>query len=237
MFALLLALAPSGLGASPRELVIEWIPPAGASLGYRAYVGNEPSLYRQIVDLGVVPIDLDGIGRATLTLDSTLEYYIAVSAYNDAGESELSNEKRVAASACDPSACDDAQQCTADDCGPNGCTHAAVPDGTFCSAGSNSYGMCFSGACMPAQCTEASHCDDGNVCNGAESCSPLGVCGAGTPIACGRPSQCSVPVCDPAYGGCRAVPRADGTPCDDRRRSTINDVCRAGTCRGTRVRK
>jgi len=231
-----LALAPSGLGAAPRDLVLEWIPPAGASLGYRAYVGNAPSLYRQIIDLGVVPIDVDGIGRATLTLDSSLDYYIAVSAYNGVGESPLSNEKHVAASLCDPSYCDDALQCTADDCGPNGCTHTPVPDGTFCSAGSNAYGMCFSGACMPAQCTQSSHCDDGNVCNGAESCSPLGVCGAGTPLRCGPPGQCEVPTCDPVYGRCREVFMPDGTRCNDGRNSTSNDRCKAGRCRGTRIR-
>jgi hypothetical protein len=204
--------------------------------GYRVHLGSAPSLYNQILDLGVVPIDPDGIGRATLTLDSTTSYYIALTAYNGVGESPPSNEINVAASACDPSACNDARECTADDCGPNGCSHTPVPDGTFCTPSTSAYGMCFSGVCQPAQCTETSHCDDGNVCNGSESCSPLGVCGAGTPLACGAPTQCAVPSCSAAAGGCVQNPRPNGTACNDGRRYTTNDQCVNGVCRGTRVR-
>jgi hypothetical protein len=205
--------------------------------GYHAHVGGAPSLYSQILDLGTVPIDPDGIGRATLTLDAASDYYITLSAYNGAGESPLSNEIKVAASACDPSACSDGQECTADDCGPAGCTHTAVPDGTFCTPSSSAYGMCFSGACQPAQCTQTSHCDDGNVCNGAESCSPLGVCTAGTPLKCGAPTQCAVPSCSPSAGGCVMNPKPDGTACNDGKRFTINDRCVSGVCKGTRARR
>lgn len=231
-----IALAPAWIGAGPRDYVLQWVPPSGVVEGYRVRLGGAPSLYQQIIDLGVVPVDPDGIGRATLTLDSASAYYIALTAYNSAGESPLSNEIAVAASACDPSACSDAQECTADDCGPNGCTHTPLPDGSFCTPSANAYGMCFAGACQPAQCTQTSHCDDGNVCNGAESCSPLGVCGAGTPLDCGAPTQCAVPSCDARAGGCVKVPRADGTACNDGRRYTINDQCVSGVCRGTRVR-
>ena len=233
--AALLALPASLLEASPRDYVLQWLPPAGAVGGYRVRLGTQPSLYDQILDLGVVPIDPDGIGRATLRLDSASDYYVALTAYNDAGESPRSNEIRVAASLCDPSFCDDAQECTADDCGPGGCTHTALPDGTFCTASAGGYGMCFAGACQPSQCTQSEHCDDGNVCNGAESCSPLGVCTSGKRLRCGKPSQCAVPSCDPVVG-CRAIPRANGTRCNDERRWTTNDVCTDGVCRGTRIR-
>jgi hypothetical protein len=237
LLAALVTLAPADLVASPRDYVLQWIPPAGGADGYRVHLGGRPSLYSQILDLGLVPIDIDGIGRATLTLDSATDYYVALTAYNGAGESPLSNEIAVAASACDPRYCDDAQECTADDCGANGCTHTALPDGTFCSASSSSYGMCFAGACQPAQCTQASHCDDGDLCNGAESCSPLGVCGAGTPVRCGAPSQCAVPTCDPSSGGCREIARPDGTLCNDGKRWTTGDQCVGGVCRGTRIRR
>jgi hypothetical protein len=233
--AALVALVPASLAAGPRDYVLQWVPPSGVVDGYRVHLGGAPSLYSQIIDLGVVPIDSDGIGRATLTLDSAVNYYIALSAYNAIGTSPRSNEIVVAASACDPRYCDDAQECTADDCGPSGCTHAPIPDGTFCSAGAGSYGMCFSGACQPAQCTQASHCDDGNLCNGAESCSPLGVCGGGTPVRCGAPAQCSVPTCDPTSGGCREIARRDGTLCNDGKRWTTGDKCVRGVCRGTRI--
>jgi hypothetical protein len=228
---------PTNITAAARDYVLQWRPPSGVIDGYRVHLGNNPSLYSQLLDLGVVPIDPDGIGRATLTLDSASDYYIALTAYNGVGESPPSNEIRVAASACDPRYCDDAQQCTADDCGPSGCTHVPLPDGTFCSASGSAYGMCMAGACRAAQCTEASHCDDGNVCNGTESCSATGSCSAGAPVSCGAPKQCSVPTCDPSYGGCREIPRADGTLCNDGRRYTINDQCVQGVCRGTRVRR
>lgn len=231
------AFSPANLSAGARDYVLQWVPPSGVVDGYRVLLGSGPSLYTQLLDLGVVPIDPDGIGRATLRLDSGSDYYIALSAYNGAGESALSNEIRVAASACDPRYCDDAQQCTADDCGPSGCTHTALPDGTFCSASGSSYGMCMAGACRAAQCTDSSHCSDGNLCNGAESCSATGSCVAGAPVRCGAPSQCAVPTCDPSAGGCRAIARPDGTVCNDGRRNTRNDQCTRGVCRGHRIRK
>jgi len=232
----LLTLAPANLVAGSRDYVLEWLPPAGSVDGYRVHLGGRPSLYDQILDLGLVAVDIDGIGRATLTLDSATDFYIALTAYNGVGESPLSNEVVVAASARDPLACDDAQECTADDCGANGCTHTALPDATFCSASAGSYGMCFAGVCQPAECTQASHCNDGNLCNGAESCSPLGVCGGGTPVTCGAPSQCAVPSCDPSSGGCRQNARPDGTLCNDGKRWTAGDQCVSGVCRGTRIR-
>ena len=234
--AVALALSPALLTASPRDYVLQWIPPSGTVEGYRAHLGSAPSLYSQVIDLGVVPVDPDGIGRATLTLDSASDYYVSLTAYNGAGESPPSNEIVVAASACDAAACDDGQACTADDCGPAGCTHTNLPEGTFCTPTGSPYGMCFSGACQASQCTESTHCDDGNVCNGAEACSPLGVCTSGTPPSCGAPTQCSTPTCDPSYGGCRQVARADGTPCDDGRRLTTGDRCVNGTCVGTKLR-
>ncbi len=53
------------------------------------------------------------------------DYYIAVSAYSAAGESGLSNEIRVEASACDPTACNDGAVCTADECGELGTAGAS----------------------------------------------------------------------------------------------------------------
>ena len=146
VIAALLTLSPLNLGAAPRDHVIAWMPPGGVVDGYRVHVGARPSLYDQVLDLGVVPIDPDGLGRATLTLDSSFDYYVALVAYNSAGDSPKSNEIIVAKSLCDPTQCSDNNACTADDCGPNGCTHAPVPDGTTCAAGPYAAGMCVAGA-------------------------------------------------------------------------------------------
>ena len=44
-------------------------------------------------------------------------------------------------------------------------------------------------------------CDDGNVCNGAESCDPeTGSCVAGTPLSCDDSNVCTTDTCDPTEG-------------------------------------
>jgi len=87
------------------------------------------SAYDQNLDLGFVFPDEDGVTRETIVLDAATGYYLAMTAYNEAGQSEISNEIFVAASACDPLACDDGNPCTADDCSEAGCTHVTLPDG------------------------------------------------------------------------------------------------------------
>jgi hypothetical protein len=233
---LLLALASLGLAhsalAATRETVIRWLPPSGTVSGYRVHLGSVSKSYTQVLELGAVPTDPDGVGRSTLQLDATRDYYITLTAYNGVGESSLSNEIKIAKSACDPSACNDGSDCTADDCNLNGCTHTALPDATLCSLAGGADGMCSAGTCKGVQCTSDAQCSDGNACNGAETCSLSGSCTAGPARDCGAPSQCSVPICDPVLG-CSRVARSNGTPCNDGRRWTINDVCRSGRCTGT----
>jgi hypothetical protein len=90
----------------------------------------------------------------------------------------------------------------------------------------------------PDCCPNDVACDDGNACNGVETCdrpgSAMGTCVAGTPVVCGESSaQCTRLVCNPASGACEPTPVADGTPCDDENRCTRDDECDDGTCRGT----
>ncbi len=135
--------------AATRDQVLEWLPPSGSVSGYRVHLGLASASYGQVIDLGAVPTDQDGVGRSTLTLDATRDYFISLSAYNSAGSSPLSNEIRVPASQCDVSACSDGSDCTADNCTASGCTHASLPNGTLCSIGA-SPGMCVVGACQVA---------------------------------------------------------------------------------------
>ncbi len=221
----------SAAAAATRDQVIAWIPPSGNVAGYRVYVGSAPAAYAQIIDLGAVQTDPDGVGRSTLTLDATRDTYIALTAYNAAGESPHSNEIRVAASACDPALCSDGSDCTADDCSASGCTHTALPDATLCGAAGAAQAMCLSGSCRPVQCLDDAQCNDGNACNGTETCSLSGSCTTGTARDCGAPRQCSVPMCDPVLG-CTRTARSDGTACNDGRSWTVRDICRAGRCVG-----
>jgi hypothetical protein len=54
-------------------------------------------------------------------------------------------------------------------------------------------------------------CDDGDACNGVETCDPAtGACVHGTPVVCDDGDACNgVETCDPATGDCLSGPRAD----------------------------
>src|SRR5207248_5707111 len=69
--------------------------------------------------------------------------------------------------------CDDGNPCTADACGPDGCTHSAVPDGTSCGAG--------------------------DACHGGARCEAA-TCTAGAVVSCGDGDTCTLDACDPARG-------------------------------------
>jgi hypothetical protein len=217
----------SGAAAAQREVVFEWLS-ASDGTGFVLHLGADPEAYEERLDLGSVSADPDGICRSAVVLDDLSDYYAAMSAYNDAGESGLSNEIYVAASACEVSACGDGNACTADECTEHGCSNTILSDGTPCDVD----GICAAGVCVVAQCWEAQDCDDGDPCNGAELCTGEGLCLWGEPLDCGQPTQCSVPMCDPDRG-CTMLALPDGTACDDGERLTRKDRCFAGTCQGT----
>jgi Tol biopolymer transport system component len=108
-------------------------------------------------------------------------------------------------------------------------------------------------------CTAAADCDDGNACNGAETCTS-GRCGAGQPVLCDDGDPCNgTETCDPADGSCLAgvAPDCDDgnvctddmcvsnlggcvhtnntLACDDGSACTTGDVCGNGVCAGTPV--
>jgi hypothetical protein len=224
---IVLVVVHSGSAAAQREVAFEWLS-ADDETGFILHLGAGPGAYEQRLDLGGVPADPDGICRSAVVLEDLSDYYAAMSAYNDAGESELSNEIYVAASACDVSACDDGNACTADDCTADGCSTTILSNGTPCGAD----GICTAGVCVVAQCWEAQDCDDGDPCNGTELCTGDGLCLAGEPLDCGQPTQCAVPMCDPDLG-CTMLALPDGTACDDGDSRTRKDRCVAGTCQGT----
>jgi hypothetical protein len=64
--------------------------------------------------------------------------------------------------------------------------------------------------CSVTGCVTSGDCNDGNACNGAETCVD-GVCFPGTPFVCDDQDPCNgVETCDPGTGGC-----VSGPPCDD----------------------
>jgi hypothetical protein len=87
---------------------------------------------------------------------------------------------------------------------------------------------------VPACCAADADCDDGDLCNGTETCEVgTGTCLAGTPMVCTDGNDCTVDSCIPALGLCNFPPVPDDTPCDDGDECTLTDSCQSGFCLGT----
>lgn len=225
-----------GAQASDREVELRFLHGGGgAAIGYRAYVTDQTTVIGDVIDVGYIASDPDGIHRTTIVLDSATSYTVGMSAYDEFGESELSNQIGIPAVACDTTSCDDGNSCTIDACDALGCLNPPAADGSACDDGlaDTVDDQCLAGVCegIVLACIGNNDCDDGNMCNGAEVCEGGTVCLSGEPPDCGAPTQCTEPACDPNMG-CLSVPRPDGTLCDDGSSYTIDDACVAGICRG-----
>ncbi len=125
--------------------------------------------------------------------------------------------------------CDDGDACTQDGCDPStGCVHwvDACDDGIDCTTD----------AChAPAGCVHEpsdAACDDGDACNGAETCDETSGCLAGIPLDCHDGSDCTEDSCDPTTGCVHApVPGccASAVDCDDASVCT-EEECSGGSC-------
>ena len=70
-------------------------------------------------------------------------------------------------------------------------------------------------------CSGDAECDDGDACNGAETCDLVsGTCQSGTPVNCDDGNACTADSCDPATGLCSNDPIS----CDD------GDLCTFDSC-------
>lgn len=91
----------------------------------------------------------------------------------------------------------------------------------------------------PAGCSDDDDCDDGDPCNGAESCED-GMCAAGSPVECEQPDdpcQASECVNDDGEPRCELRARAEDETCapgdesDEPSESCARDyVCKSGAC-------
>jgi hypothetical protein len=80
-------------------------------------------------------------------------------------------------------------------------------------------------------CTEDSQCDDGQVCNGRETCDPAtGLCRQGAPPDCDDRNVCTDDRCDPGANRCVNAPVPDGTSCADTDLCDGEETCRQGAC-------
>ncbi|TFH25221.1 MAG: hypothetical protein E4H03_01410, partial [Myxococcales bacterium] len=72
-------------------------------------------------------------------------------------------------------------------------------------------------------------CEDGNVCNGMETCDAVANCMAGAALVCEDAGGCIATSCDPV-AGCGGTPVVDGTSCEDGNLCTTGDSCAGGAC-------
>jgi len=123
---------------------------------------------------------------------------------------------------------------------------AACNDGLFCNGAEQCVnGTCTAGtpvvcndnvACTLDACDEAADacvsqpnnaaCNDGNVCNGTETCVATG-CLAGTPLVCNDGNACTTDSCNTTTG-CQATNNT--ASCADDGNACTSDVCSAGQC-------
>jgi hypothetical protein len=103
-----------------------------------------------------------------------------------------------------PASCDDSVACTTDACdmAAGACTHA--PNDAACGDGMRCAGPA---GCVPILCTTSTECDDGNACNGAETCSPRSPgaspttgCVPGDAPDCNDGADCTEDHCNPDSG-------------------------------------
>jgi cysteine-rich repeat protein len=147
--------------------------------------------------------------------------------------------------------CNDDNPCTDDSCDPDGgCLYTA--NSAICSDGDvcTTLDLCADGNCIGGPPLV---CDDGNACNGEESCDSAQGCKSGTPLTCDDGNTCNGPEgCDPAIGctSGSALQCDDGNPCtvdscdpesgcahetaagecDDNNACTVGDHCDSGQC-------
>ncbi|MCZ6654716.1 MAG: S8 family serine peptidase, partial [Planctomycetota bacterium] len=79
-------------------------------------------------------------------------------------------------------------------------------------------------------CAIDADCDDGNVCNGAETCL-AGTCQDGTPLNCDDGNPCTDDDC--VDNKCVNTTEEDGTECDDGLFCNGEETCTAGVCGGS----
>ncbi|MBL8685725.1 MAG: putative metal-binding motif-containing protein [Myxococcales bacterium] len=121
-----------------------------------------------------------------------------------------------------PPACDDRVTCTVDSCNETRRACDNVPNGMLCGAGQVCNPMM---GCVTMGCTRNEQCDDGNVCNGSETCSS-GVCNAGTPLRCDDGNRCNgTETCDTRMG-CRP---GTALVCDDGQLCNGTETCNNAT--------
>ncbi len=131
----------------------------------------------------------------------------------------------------DGTACEDGEHCTVTDtCVAGVCTTGPARDCSELDDDCNT-GVCNEtlDKCEKDARPDGTSCDDGLYCTENEACA-AGTC-QGTEKDCSASGdQCNDGVCDEIKDQCDAVPKPDGTNCDNGLYCTVNDKCLSGNC-------
>jgi hypothetical protein len=187
---------------------LRWRPSSSTGVtSYNVYVRAVGSSYGAPRDAGLPVVAGDGSMLYVVTgLQAGIGHLFAVAAVRTGVQSALSNELGVCGASQD---CDDGNPCTADACDAGVCSHPADNEGVSC--------------------------DDGDICNGTETCGG-GVCESDAPLNCNDNNPCTTDGCQAPNGcthalisGCQACTTngtcSDGNPCNG------TETCQAGSCR------
>jgi hypothetical protein len=132
----------------------------------------------------------------------------------------------------DGAPCDDGKKCTQNDvCQAGKCVGGglmACPTSNPCMVGTCDV---VTDTCMEVPGNNGAPCSLGDPCVVSSTCLS-GVCQPGQVVDCSfLDSDCGTGYCDP-MGGCKSMPKNDGTPCNDFQFCTVQDQCVSGSCKG-----
>jgi hypothetical protein len=243
-----LVAAPETADALTYSVRAHWQPSTDAGVaGYRVYLRRGTGTLAPALDAGMPPRLADGSLAAVVGgLEACVGYGVAVAAYRaDGTTGPMSNEVALTYASAAPrldsdrdgltNAAEDRNLDCVVDAGETDPARAdtdgdGVLDGADACQGTPAGAAVDTRGCACAQIA----CDDGNPCNGRESCT-AGVCQAGTPLVCNDGNACTADACSAATGctftpvaGCAAC--ATDADCDDGRFCTGAESCRAGVC-------
>lgn len=158
---------------------------------YTYVPGQDISLQGDIVKVTILPYLGNEIGfTSTMNIKKC-------DVDSDCDDSNICTTNTCNSNICSvsPRNCDDGKECTEDTCvSPGGCSNNAIPfNGNSCTHDGETncqVGRCSTGDCYLVDLVDGADCNDGDVCNGMETCQD-GACNDPPDLVCGNCEVCN----------------------------------------------